>query len=268
MSRSGSAQRPQPDDGLADHLAVTGLAGWVATSPASTLTNCSKLVEGDPRYTFGLSDWRDTSLREAVDAVRALCGGDPGGAAEQHGRGWIDPKATLAGASRHRDVLASLTAAGGGRVLIATGHPTGLLGHYLALARSLQAHGCLLVTPLDDVVLDTAPDGRPRSLRFIDGVGAVSDGGSLRHTHRSTFMEAALDALGGARAVDLVIGDHGMAGAAIERGIRTLSIADVNDPALPLAQVRGRTDGVLVMDDNIAPRAYVPLTNLLLDWDR
>jgi hypothetical protein len=250
-------------------LVSNGLAGWVATSPASTLANCSKLVEGDTRYTFGLSDWRDTSLREAVDAVRALCGGDPVGAAEQDGRGWIDPKATLAGAARHRDVLASLAAAGGGRVLIATGHPTGLLGHYLALARALQLHGCLLVTALDDVVLETAPDGRPRSLRFIDGVGAVSDGGSLRHTHRSIFMEAVLDALGsGPGAVDLVIADHGMAGAAIERGIRTLSIADVNDPALPLAQVRGRTDGVLVMDDNIAPRAYVPLTNLLLDWAR
>jgi hypothetical protein len=35
--------------------------------------------------------------------------------------------------------------------------------------------------------------------------------------------------------------DHGFAGAAIERGIPTLSIADVNDPALPLAQLRGRT---------------------------
>jgi hypothetical protein len=48
-----------------------------------------------------------------------------------------------------------------------------------------------------------------------------------------------------------------MAGAAIERGIPTLSIADVNDPALPLAQVRGRTDGVLPIDDNLAPRAML-----------
>jgi hypothetical protein len=48
--------------------------------------------------------------------------------------------------------------------------------------------------------------------------------------------------------IDLVIADHGFAGAAVEAGLPTLSIADVNDPALPLAQARGRTDGVLVIE--------------------
>jgi hypothetical protein len=55
-----------------------------------------------------------------------------------------------------------------------------------------------------------------------------------------------------------------MAGAAIERGIPTLSIADVNDPALPLAQVRGYTDAVLPIDDNLAPRLFVPVTGAML----
>jgi hypothetical protein len=57
---------------------------------------------------------------------------------------------------------------------------------------------------------------------------------------------------------DLVFADHGFAGAAIEAGIETLSIADVNDPALLVARAQGRTDTVIVMDDNVQPDAYWP----------
>ena len=57
---------------------------------------------------------------------------------------------------------------------------------------------------------------------------------------------------------DLVIADHGFAGAAIAAGIETVSIADVNDPALLVAQAKGLTDTVLVMDDHVDPTAYWP----------
>lgn len=249
---------------LRRHLVATRLAGRVATTPASTVENAGKLVAGDPSYTFGLSDWRDASLRECVDAVRSLCGGDPGGTTDPAGPGTIEPDATLAGIERHRAVLAGAAADGGSRVLLATGHPTGLLGHYTALGRALQQRGNRLLVALDDRTVRHGGDGRRRDLRFVDGVACVSDGGSLRHTHRADYMVAMLELLGGE--VDLVIGDHGMAGAAVEAGIPTLSIADVNDPALPLAQVRGRTDGVLVIDDNLAPRHFVPVTAAMLAW--
>jgi hypothetical protein len=248
---------------LRSHLVAARLAGRVATSPASTLSSCSRLVAGDVRYTFGLSDWHETTLREAVEAVRSLCGGDPGGSEEMDGEGFIDPGATLHAIAHHRAVLAG-AASSQWRVLLATGHPTGLLGHYTALARALQHAGCELRVALDDTTVRTGDDGRRRALRFIDGVACVTDGGALLHSHRSEYMEALLDALDDE--VDLVIGDHGMAGAAVERGIRTLSIADVNDPALPLAQVRGRTDGVLPIDDNLAPRLFVPVTAAMLAW--
>jgi hypothetical protein len=250
---------------LRAHLVANRLTGRVATSPASTLDNCARLVAGEPRYTFGLSDWRDATVREAVDAVRSLCGGDPGGSEDLDGEGFIDPAATMRGITRHRQVLADAAAAGI-RILLATGHPTGLLGHYTALARALQHAGCELRIALDDTTVRTAESRRRRDIRFIDGVACVSDGGSLLHTHRSDYMEALLDALDDG--VELVIGDHGMAGAAIERGIRTLSIADVNDPALPLAQMRGRTDGVLPIDDNLAPRLFLPATEAMLSWSQ
>jgi hypothetical protein len=57
---------------------------------------------------------------------------------------------------------------------------------------------------------------------------------------------------------DLVFADHGFAGAAIERGVDTVSIADVNDPALIVARAQGRTDTVIVMDDHVRPEDYWP----------
>jgi len=248
---------------LRDHLVATGLAGEVATSPQSTLTNCARLVAGDPVYTFGLFDWRSASFLDAVSAVQQLCGGDPGGSSPS-GPGYIDPDATFAAIMVHRERLARFAAGGGGRVLLATGHPTGLLPHYAAIARALQWAGSELLAPLDDEEIETVESGR-RNVRFLDGVACVSDGGSLRHTHVACYMEAMLGEL--VEPPDLVVGDHGMAGAAIEAGIPTLSIADVNDPALPLAQARGRTDGVLPIDDNLAPRVFVPVTAAMLDWD-
>jgi hypothetical protein len=57
---------------------------------------------------------------------------------------------------------------------------------------------------------------------------------------------------------DLVLADHGFAGAAIEVGIDTCSVADVNDIALLVARAQGRTDVVACMDDNVDPLAYWP----------
>ncbi|MGH8907705.1 MAG: phosphatase [Egibacteraceae bacterium] len=250
---------------LRAHLVASRLAGRVATTRGSTRGNCRKLAEGDPDYTFGLSDHRTATAEDALEAVRALCGGDPTAGGDRE-PSWIEPDATLKAIERHRQRLAEFSG-GGGRVLLATGHPTGLLAHYATLGRVLAAGGCLVLTPRDETWV--AKDWRDEnlSIRFVDGVGCVSDGGSLRHTHRSMFMEAMLDALDGSGgAPDLVIGDHGMAGAAIERGVPTLSIADVNDPALPLAQHRGRTDAVLPIDDNLSPRLFIPVTAAMLSF--
>jgi hypothetical protein len=194
-----------------------------------------------------------------------LCGGDPLNSDEPDGPGWIEPDAALAGIARHRRMLRDAAHSGGLSVLLATGHPTGLLAHYQALARALQSNGSRLLAPLDDQWIEWDDDGRRLGIRFLDGVACTFDGASLRHTHRSVFMEAMLDALDG-DAVDMVVGDHGMAGAAIAAGLPTLSIADVNDPALPLAQARGRTDAVLPIDDNLAPSVFVPVTGAMLDW--
>ena len=251
--------------GLAAHLVRVRLAGTVNTSPRSTVDNCAKMVRGDRDYTFGLPDWRAITVDEAVAGVATVFGGDPHNSDDPDGPGWIEPDAALAGIAVHRRHLRDAAQTGGIRALFATGHPTGLLSHYQALARSLQAAGSQLVAPLDDQWIDWDHAGRRLGIRYLDGVACVFDGASLRHTHRSVFMEAILDAVGPAK-IDLVVADHGMAGAAIAAGLPTLSIADVNDPALPVAQVNGRTDAVLPIDDNLAPSLFVPVTAAMLDW--
>jgi Phosphatase len=40
--------------------------------------------------------------------------------------------------------------------------------------------------------------------------------------------------------------------------VETLSIADVNDPALIVAKAQGRTDVVVVLDDHVPPENYWP----------
>ena len=254
----------EPGSALLDHLVAARLTGRVATPLASTRHNCARLVEGDPDYTFGLSDWRDATVDEVLAAVRAAGGVEAtGDGDEDPAGGFIDPGATVEGIGRHRNTLASFVAAGGGRVLLATGHPSALLSHYGAVARALAAAGCEVLRPLDGAPL-TGADGRREAIRYLDGVGALSFHGGLHHTHRPGPMEELLHAAGGAGGVDLVVADHGFAGAAIEAGIPTLSIADVNDPALPLAQARGRTDGVLLIDDGLDPSLFVPVTEAVL----
>ena len=83
----------------------------------------------------------------------------------------------------------------------------------------------------------------------------LGDGRVPRHTHKPDAMERML----AEGRPDLVFSDHGFAGAAIEAGVETISIADVNDTALLVAKAQGRTEHVLVFDDHVDPNAYWPV---------
>lgn len=246
---------------LADHLVASRLAGSVATPVTSCVDNARRLVEGDPGYTFGLSDWKDASYDEVVAALGA-CGVDLETGEDTP---FVEASVAMATIDRHRDTLVRW-ADSRARLLFATGHAFALLPHYGALARALTGAGCTILQPLGgvrDPRLDL-PDGRSTSIRYFDGVASLVVHGGVQHTHRAEYMVAMIDAAGGRAAIDGVIGDHGFAGAAVEAGIETLSIADVNDPALPLAQARLRTEGVLVIDDGLNPTLYEPLTARML----
>jgi Phosphatase len=85
-------------------------------------------------------------------------------------------------------------------------------------------------------------------------VAMLTDRASALHTHSPEAMERMLADM----TPDLVFADHGFAGAAIEAGVDTVSIADVNDPALVVARAHGRSGPVAVMDDNVQPESYWP----------
>lgn len=251
---------------LRELLVERRLAGSVQTTRGQSLTYARRTLSGDPDYTFGLSDWRTATIDDVIAAVKTAIGdniadGDP----EQ---GYISPDCTLAGVECHAEVLRPLLRDGGASVLLATGHPTGLLEHYAEVAAALRSAGNRILRPLDDHRLVTATRTHAAGesgIRFVSGVGCAFDNEAILHTHLPDYMEVIIESAAGAgQRIDLVIADHGMAGAAIEAGLPTLSIADANDVALPLAHARGRHDHLLCIEDNLTPAQFIPVTEFML----
>jgi len=76
-------------------------------------------------------------------------------------------------------------------------------------------------------------------------------------------MLAAL-AEGGEAPPDLVIADHGFAGAAARAGLDVVCFADCNDPALVVGEAEGRIGVTVPLDDNVLPHLYGPVASYLL----
>ena len=192
-------------------------------------------------------------LQDVLDLVSAGCRRADRSDATSSATSHIAPEPILAACEALGDRLA-LAAEGGERVLIATGHPVGLDLLYRELERLLARAR----RPGDQagrrrLVARSAPG--PRLVdRLLSGVGMLTDGREPRHTHWPDAMQRML----ADERPDLVIADHGFAGAAIEAGIETVSVADVNDPALLVAKAQGRTEMVVVMDDHVDADAYWP----------
>jgi hypothetical protein len=130
------------------------------------------------------------------------------------------------------------------------------------MTRALEGAGCKILRPLDGERLATEQRHRGNRVRFVDGVGVLADGANLYHTHAAWPMERLLEACD----PELVLADHGFAGAAIARGIETLSLNDINDPSLAVAKARGMTQVVVPLDDNVPTSdVYVPIGDLLAE---
>ena len=252
-----------PDD-LRAHLVESRIAGVVRTSRQDNLRNIGRMLDDAPEYWFGLSRLREWSHHEVVEVMVARCGISPD-PDHLEGDDTIDPELTLAALTAHRDRLA-LAAARRERVVLATGHPTGILAIHLQVAAALRAAGCEVLVP--DVTWSWPWDndwgrGRPRHVRWLNGVAVMASGGELLHTHRPEPMQALLAEL--TSPPDLVVADHGWAGAAAEAGIETLGYADCNDPALFVAEAEGKPIVTVPLDDNVRPHLYDPLSAFLLD---
>ncbi len=238
-----------------EELAEALLAGKVAGPTTShdrhnVRWKIRRLVAEEADLQFGLTGLDQLTEDQVLDLVAAEAGFDPDPLLRDEPVP-IDPWRVLASVEAAGRRLA-MAAARGERVVVATGHPTGLILLAQAVAELLEDGGAKLHRPADGL---SWKDGHHRrEIRYFHGVAVLTDRASALHTHRPDAMERMLEE---ARP-DLVYADHGFAGAAIQAGIEAISVADINDPALVVAKAQGRTETVVVMDDNVRPDDYWP----------
>lgn len=238
-----------------DRLLDAGVAGTCTSHGAeNNLYKIGLLLDLDENNTFGMENLlRDVGFEEAYDAVQRQTGNPPD-AEENPGRGCIDPARTAAGLLEAGERIRN-AAQKGGRLVFATGHPGAMILYYLGLAQWAEGLGG------EAVIAETR--GRHQkgvSLDWAGSVGTLGDGASLFHTHDPEPMRDVLQQTG---RVDLVVADHGFAGAAIAAGVPTVVVMDTNDPAFAVVAGRGADVTVVPMDDNRPLNSYSAALSVL-----
>jgi hypothetical protein len=239
----------------ADRLLGAGVAGNRTSHGAeNNLFKIGLLLELDESNTFGMEDLlREVGFEEAYDAVAHQLGNPPD-REENPGRGCIDPARTATGLVEAGERIRTVAGLGG-RMIFATGHPGAMILYYLGLARWARELGGDVLT-----VETRGLYQRGVSLDWAESVATLGDGASLFHTHDPEPMR---DVLWQTGAVDLVVADHGFAGAAIAAGVPTVVVMDTNDPAFAVVAGRGADVTVVPMDDNRPLNAYTTALDVI-----
>jgi hypothetical protein len=131
---------------------------------------------------------------------------------------------------------------------------------YIRIADAVRARGAEVVRAGDGDAFEGYGGGS--QIRYVCDVACVSMGGDLVHTHSARPMEYLF---GSGLELDLVVGDHGFVGAALERGREAIAVVDTNDPALVLAWARGLRIWPVLCDDNRPPASYEALTSFIIE---
>ncbi|MBF8190743.1 phosphatase [Nonomuraea sp. K274] len=249
-------------DELREHLVQSRIAGDVATSRENNLDHYSSLANGDSYYALGLTFDQPWSYRDVLALMVKSAGvvSDPD---HRWGQDTIDPDLTIDAIDAMAERIAAVLSRPAPRILFATGHPTGLLAIHLPLARFCAERGAVLLTPGEGWAYAGSGFGRPRIIRYLQNVAMLDERGGFVHTHDAAPMRHIVEELGGGPP-DLVIADHGWAGAAGEAGVPTVAFADSNDPGLFVGEAEGKIEVVVPLDDNVLPRYYAPLTERLV----
>ena len=253
---------------LRAHLVSSAIAGEVATPRESNLSNYLRMSRREPQYLFGLEPKGSWTPGEVLALMAERCGVSPD-AEHTSGQDTIDPDRTLerldAMAARLRQATERRE-----RVLVATGHPVGLRPTHTAVARALGAAGCSVLTPRTswEHPADAGYAEVAGTIGYLGDVAVLLDtDGFPEHTHSPLPMRALLAAFNAAAEPppDLVVADHGWAGAAGQAGIDAVGFADCNDPALFVGEAEGMVLVCVPLDDNVDPELYGPVTGYLLE---
>lgn len=237
---------------LAEHLDRARITGEVATAREDNLAHIGGFLDRDPDLEFGVEPTRDWSWEEVFRLMVDRVGIDPD-PGHLRGQDTIGVRQCLEALDRYRRIF-SRTVREGGKILFATGHPAGLFPVYRRMAETARARGAQVLGIQEGLAHD---DG---DVRQIADVVMFQRYGALAHTHRPQAMRLVLDQLAAGGVVpDLVVADHGWAGAAASRGVPTVGIADCNDPGLFVSEAQGQLLVAVPMDDNVLPHLYEPL---------
>ena len=262
----GTQVTPPTRAELITYLVRTGIAGHVDTPRQNNLRHYRRLVQKDPYHQFGLTFSHDWTYSEVLALMNKRCGvvGD-----EEYvwGIDTIDPDLTIDALEALADRLA-LAAERRESVMFATGHPRNLRETYRVWKEALEGRGCKVLTAAGGYSYEVTTE-RPPNRRIVvwkDDVAQVTDGHLPRHSHHPFAMRAILGELTGRGEPwpQLVIADHGFAGAAGEAGVPTMGFADCNDPALFLAEHEGKLLVTVPLDDGYLPEDYAPLRDYVL----
>jgi hypothetical protein len=251
---------------LRAHLINARIAGDVATRRENNLANYRRMSERAPLYLFGLTPRGTWTPDDVLKLMADRCGVVPD-PSFTHGQDTIDPDLTI---DRLDALGVRLRAAMNRRerVLVATGHPIGLRPTHTTIASALRDAGCSLIRAGEGWEHpDDTPYGRVGRIRYVDDIAmTMTNSGTLTHTHSPLPMRAVLDALdqNGERWPDLVVADHGWAGAAGAAGIDAVGFADCNDPALFVGEAEGAVAVCIPLDDDVYADLYAPMNAYLL----
>ena len=116
---------------LRDHLVRTLIAGEVATPRQNNLLHFRRMAAGKPYYQFGLEFEREWTFEDIFALMVKRCGIDPD-PSHFYGDDTIDPDLTIDALEAMGDRIGQ-AAERKETVVLATGHPSGLLPVYLAV---------------------------------------------------------------------------------------------------------------------------------------
>lgn len=259
--------RSRPDrSALARHLETSGITGDVATPRESNLSHIGRFLQQERQFDFGVPLTREWT-EDAVFDLMVERVGIRGDRDFVEGVDTISAEKCIDALERMRAALRDVVSARG-RLLFATGHPAGLLPVHQAVAAWAEEAGATVVgvdvASNPDPVWVAAPVGG--DVRRMSGVHVWHQHGGVPHTHFAEPMLTLLDRLrvDGQSMPDLVVADHGWAGAAASAGLRTVGYADCNDPALFVAEAQGQVEVAVPLDDNVLPQHYEPLIDYLV----